>query len=65
MRTDNYDYLSKSSVGPSSMTFKKSPNKYVYSESRPEEIPYMEKSMTSPSRKEWAPNDYTGVRKVS
>lgn len=41
MRTDNYDYLSKSSVGPSSMTFKKSPNKYGYSESRPEEIPYM------------------------
>lgn len=51
MRTDNYDYLSKSSVGPSSMSFKKSPNKYLYSDSKADDVPYMEKSMASPSRK--------------
>lgn len=65
MRTENYDYLSKSSVGPSSMTFKKSPNKYGYTELKPEEVSYMEKSMASPSRKEWVASDYSGVRKAS
>lgn len=51
MSSYNYDYLSKSAVGGSSFGFKKSPNKYIYQETRPDEIQYLEKSMASPTRK--------------
>lgn len=64
MRTDNYNNLSKSSVG-SSISFKKSPSKFMVSQVRPQDYSYMERSVAYPPNKDWVINGQEAKRKTS
>lgn len=50
MRTDNYEYLSKSTVG-STGSYSRSPHHYQSYGHRPEETSYLERSVAYPARK--------------
>jgi hypothetical protein len=49
MKQDEYEYLSKSTVGL--LSLKKSPNKYATSDIKPEEYAFLERSAHTPTRK--------------